>query len=298
MAPSPLAQKIARDIISEISSGDLPSGSHLGTEAIAQRFNVSRSPVREALKLLADQQVINQLPNRGYFVGHGSISAQLAGQAAEGLQTPDDVYFRFSEDWLNDAIPGEVTEQFVRERYGLTKSEVQEILSRAAREGWAEPKAGYGWRLRPVAKTAETFEQIYRFRAIIEPAALLEPSFVFDRDIHDRLKRAQQRMLDGDARRLPPEALVKAGSQFHEELIKMSGNMMFFQGLERANQLRRLLEYRTNVNRQRFEAQCVDHLHMLDLVQRGENLEAAHFMKKHLSGALAAKSPLVFGKRV
>lgn len=297
MAPSPLALKIARDLVGQIQSGELPSGSHLGTETLAQRFNVSRSPVREALRLLADSEVIEQVPNRGFFVGRGSIAAQLVGAAAERLQTPDDVYFAFAEDWLNDRIPGDVTEQFLREKYRLTKAETQDMLSRAAREGWAEPKPGYGWRLRPVAKTTETFEQIYRFRAVIEPAALLEPGFVFDRAIHDTLRRVQTKMLEGDARRMPPEALVQAGAQFHEELIKMSGNVMFFQALERANQLRRLLEYRTNVNRQRFEVQCADHLHILDLVQRGENLEAAHFMKKHLSGALAAKSPLVFGRR-
>jgi DNA-binding GntR family transcriptional regulator len=104
-------------------------------------------------------------------------------------------------------------------------------------------------------------------------------------------------MLDGDARRLPSEALVEAGATFHVDLIRMSGNMMFLQALERANQLRRLLEYRTNVDRERFVAQCSDHLAILDLVERGENLEAAHFMKKHLSGALASKSPLVFGGR-
>lgn len=297
MAPSPLALKIARDIVGQINTGGLPSGSHLGTETLAQQFNVSRSPVREALRLLADQQLIEQLPNRGYFVGHGSIAAQLAEEAAEKLQNPDESYYIFAEDWLNDRIPGDVTELFIKEKYGLTKAETQEMLGRAAREGWAEPKPGYGWRLRPVAKTTETFEQIYRFRAVIEPAALLDPGFVFDRSIHETLTRVQNKMLDGDARRLAPEALVQAGAQFHEELIKMSGNLMYFQALERANQLRRLLEYRTNVNRQRFEIQCADHLHILDLVQRGENLEAAHFMKKHLSGALAAKSPLVFGKR-
>ncbi len=297
MAPSPLALKIARDIIGQIHAGDLPSGAHLGTEALAQHFNVSRSPVREALRLLADSQVIEQMPNRGFFVGRGSIAAQLAGEAADKLHNPGEVYFAFAEDWLNDRIPGDVTELFVKDKYNLTKAETQDMLSRAAREGWAEPKPGYGWRLRSVAKTPETFEHIYRFRAVIEPAALLEPSFVFDRAIHDTLKRAQQKMLDGDARRLSPEALVQAGAQFHVELIKMSGNMMFFQALERANQLRRLLEYRTNVNRQRFEIQCADHLHILDLVQQGENLEAAHFMKKHLSGALAAKSPLVFARR-
>ena len=298
MAPSPLALKIARDIIDQINAGDLQPGAHLGTESLARRFQVSRSPVREALRLLEERRAIEQIPNRGYFVSQGSIGAQLVDHQAEALQNPDDVYFAFAEDWLNDRIPGDVTELFIRDRYRLTKSEAQEMLGRAAREGWAEPKPGYGWRLRPVAKTPDTFEQIYRFRALIEPAALIEPGFVFDQKIYEALHRTQQKMLDGDARRLPSAALVQAGAAFHLDLIRMSGNMMFVQALERANQLRRLLEYRTNVNRQRFEVQCADHLHILDLVRRGENLEAAHFMKKHLSGALAAKSPLVFGRGI
>lgn len=296
MAPSPLALKIARDIVGLIHARDLPTGARLGTEALAQRFQVSRSPVREALRLLEEQGTIEQMPNRGYFVSAGPIGARLLDEGTTALQNPDDVYYAFAEDWLNDRIPGEVTELFFREKYHLTKAEAQEMLGRAAREGWAEPKPGYGWRLRPVAKTPDTFEQIYRFRALIEPAGLLEPSFVFDRAIYEALRRTQQRMIEGDARRLPSEALVQAGANFHLDLIRMSGNMMFVQAMERANQLRRLLEYRTNVNRQRFESQCADHLHILDLVQRGENLEAAHFMKKHLSGALAAKSPLVFGR--
>jgi DNA-binding GntR family transcriptional regulator len=99
-------------------------------------------------------------------------------------------------------------------------------------------------------------------------------------------------MLDGDARRMPTEDLVGAGSAFHETLIRMSGNMMYFQALERANQLRRLMEYRLNVNRQRLAVQCTEHLHILDLIERADNLEAAHFMRRHLSGALAAKSPV------
>jgi DNA-binding GntR family transcriptional regulator len=35
---------------------------------------------------------------------------------------------------------------------------------------------------------------------------------------------------------------------------------------------------------------------MLDLLERGDNLEAAHFMRRHLSGALAVKSPVVHPK--
>src|SRR3546814_15120665 len=72
-------------------------------------------------------------------------------------------------DWSSDVCSSDL--------YGLTRAQVSYILVRATREGWAERKQGYGWRFLPVAKTPEAFEQIYRFRMIIEPTAFLEPGF-------------------------------------------------------------------------------------------------------------------------
>jgi DNA-binding GntR family transcriptional regulator len=293
MASSPLALRIANDIIARIGMGEFDAGSHLATEALATRFQVSRSPVREALALLSAQGVIENRRNRGFFVLPTAL--RKGGEAPlEPLAPPaDDPYYVLAEDWLNDRIGADQTEQAIRDRYGLTRSQAQDLLSRAAREGWAEPKPGYGWKLRQVAKTAEAFEEIYRFRAVIEPAALLEPGFRFDKLVAASLRRTQERLAAGNLEGLAPAAMTAAGVEFHEELIKMSGNPMFFQALERANQLRRLAEYRLKVNPQRIAVQSTEHLQILDLLARGDNLEAAHLMRRHLSGALASKSPVV-----
>lgn len=293
MTSSPLALRIARDIASQINVGELSPGDHLGTETIARHFRVSRSPVREALRILSDQALIELLPNRGYFVRQDVAEVIELDGPPLGATDSESTYYRFAEDWLNDRIDGEVTELFLRDHYELTKTQVQDLLTRAAREGWAEPKPGYGWILRPVAKTSEAFEQIYRFRSVIEPAALLEPSFTLDRSACTALRRTQQRMLDGDIDRAPAENLRQAGVTFHEEVIRMSQNALYFQALERANQVRRLMEYRLKVNKARLVTQCTDHLHILDLIEQADNLEAAHFMRRHLSGALASKSPMI-----
>ena len=87
--------------------------------------------------------------------------------------------------------------------------------------------------------------------------------------------------------------MAAAGVEFHEGIIKMSGNPMFLHALERANQLRRLAEYRLKLNPQRIAVQSREHLEILDLLAKGDNLEAAHLMRRHLSGALASKSPVV-----
>jgi DNA-binding GntR family transcriptional regulator len=50
--------------------------------------------------------------------------------------------------------------------------------------------------------------------------------------------------------------MTSAGAAFHEELIRMSENPMFLFALERANQLRRLIEYRLKVDPQRIVARA------------------------------------------
>jgi len=52
----------------EILSGDLPPGTRLVEEQIRGRFGISRGPLREALRLLAEQGLVEHLPRRGVRV--------------------------------------------------------------------------------------------------------------------------------------------------------------------------------------------------------------------------------------
>jgi DNA-binding GntR family transcriptional regulator len=293
MQISPLALRLADRIGDMIRDGRIPVGGHLNTLKLAEQFGVSRSPVRGALEVLADRRVIEQQHNRGFFVA--AAPAAPAGQATaeeETLPEASDDYQRLAEDWLADRIPAEVTEQFLRDRYGLTKAQLTDILLRAVREGWAERKTGYGWRFLPVAKTPESFEQIYRFRMLIEPAAMLEPTFRIDRGVLAELRRTQEAMLQSDISALSAERLLHNGSVFHEELARMSGNPFFHRALVQVNRMRRLLEYRARVDRARLRVQCTEHLEILALLERGEIVEASYLMRRHLGGALSQKSPI------
>lgn len=296
MRNSQLTTNIAKEIAQLIRSGDLKPEEHLSTQGLADKFGVSRSPVREAMQVLFEQGLLEQKPNRGFFV---SATVTIEENGAPDDQLPETMsdYHRLAEDWLTDRIPADVTEQMLRERYDLTKAQLNDILVRATREGWAERKQGYGWRLLPVAKTAEAFEQIYRFRMLIEPAAMLEPTFALDRKIIEEQRRIQERMLATDIRNLPAERLLYNGSLFHEELIKMSGNPFFHISLVRVNRMRRLLEYRSNVDRDRLHVQCEQHLAILSLLEKGEIVEASYAMRRHLGGALSRKSPLLWSQQ-
>lgn len=296
-----LTQNIAKEISFLILSGTIGTGTHLSAQQLADKFGVSRSPIREALIMLTDQGILEQKPNRGFFTRKREFS-ERSKMVSDVIQTGGDVkiYDRIVDDWLQDRIPGEVTEQQLRERYKVTKSQLHSILVRAVREGWAEQKPGYGWRFLEVAKTPEAFEQIYRFRMLIEPAAMFEPGFSINRRVLDKLRRDLEKLLSLNIDQLPEEYLrdygamyiLESGLRFHEELIKLSGNPFFYTSLVRVNRMRRLLEYRRRINRERYTGQDEhrQHLEIISLLEKGDILEASSLLRQHLRGALLSKS--------
>lgn len=59
---------IHRTIRQKILSGEYPSGKHLAAAELANEFDVSRTPAREALLLLASEGFVEVIPNRGAYV--------------------------------------------------------------------------------------------------------------------------------------------------------------------------------------------------------------------------------------
>ncbi|MEM6681857.1 MAG: GntR family transcriptional regulator [Pseudomonadota bacterium] len=60
--------RIVRAIEAEIVNGKRQPGSHLNEQEIADRFAVSRTPVREAMRHLASAGLVEVKPRRGAFV--------------------------------------------------------------------------------------------------------------------------------------------------------------------------------------------------------------------------------------
>lgn len=68
-----LADDVCRRIADEIVLGNLAPGSRLDEVSLATRFNVSRTPVREALKQLAIMGLVDTRPNRGSVVAEMTV---------------------------------------------------------------------------------------------------------------------------------------------------------------------------------------------------------------------------------
>lgn len=65
---SNLDEKVRESLRGRIVSGDLSGGAHLSELKLSKEFNVSRTPIREALCALAADGLIEMVPHRGAFV--------------------------------------------------------------------------------------------------------------------------------------------------------------------------------------------------------------------------------------
>lgn len=70
---STLAQKVAESIASKISEGVFQPGQRLVESDLTEYFNISRSPIREALFILENQGVVEKIPRKGVRVKQISL---------------------------------------------------------------------------------------------------------------------------------------------------------------------------------------------------------------------------------
>ena len=84
------AERLIAAIQTDIFTGALRPGDRLDENALAQRFEVSRTPIREALRSLIDGGLLEALPRRGAYVRRLSaseviemfaVAAELEGMA-------------------------------------------------------------------------------------------------------------------------------------------------------------------------------------------------------------------------
>jgi DNA-binding GntR family transcriptional regulator len=294
-----LTARLAAQIIERARYLDLPADSHLTEQELANAFQVSRTPVRLALHALADMGLVERRPNRGFFLkrvtgehgdGVGAIPATLDGA------DEDPLYFRMAEDRLTGKLEPKVEEAEVARRYGASRARVARLLARMAQEGWVSRLPGHGWAFQPLLTSPESYDQGYRYRMLIEPAAVLESGYTVNPAAFSQARAQQMAMLEGGIRRWSRSETFTANSGFHEVIVAGSGNLFLLEGLRRVNRLRRLLEYRTHVFKDRLVQECRDHLVLLDMIEGGRRTQAAEFLHEHLNRARLAKAAIIEGR--
>jgi DNA-binding GntR family transcriptional regulator len=282
-------QPIPTQILHLIKTDAMEAGSHLPAQALADRLRVSRTPVNDALAFLAEKGVLKRQPNRGFFLvapirDAVDVLAARLGFDESNLETS--VYFQIADDRLRGELPEEFSEALIKARYNLTPTQLNAVLSRIASEGWIEKKPGYGWKFSSMLTTADSLLQSYRLRLALEPAALLEPNYHLPAHVIKQCRDAEMHLLQGGIETDTADQMHDRGVRFHESLVEGSGNIFFIDTIRRVNRARRLLSYRSMQDRSRYKEHCRQHLHLLDLIERGRNEEASESMRQHLSSTL------------
>jgi DNA-binding GntR family transcriptional regulator len=295
-AATPLTRRTADRITESIHAGELAAGTRLVERTLAQRLKVSRSPVRGALRLLEHEGVVERAEHGGYTVadtgtdtntGTGNRGSAPRGPSPDPLE---ELCLRIAADRLDGELPDRVTENALARRYGLRPGQLAGILRRIAVEGWIERLPGYGWEFRPVLTTMTAYEDSYRFRLTIEPAAVLEPGFTLDRAALESVRGQQQRLVDGEIRTIGNARLYDLNSRFHEVVMACSRNSLFIDALHRVDRLRRLIEYRRSLERDRAAVRCAEHVEIADLLLAGHRTDAADALRSHLAGVAREKT--------
>jgi DNA-binding GntR family transcriptional regulator len=166
-----------------------------------------------------------------------------------------------------------------------------------AQEGWVERLPGHGWAFQPTLDSVKGYEQAFRFRAAIEPAALREPGYRLPPEAIERCRGQQRALLDGGLARFSDAEVFEIGAALHETIVGGSGNPFLIDAMRRVNALRRLLEYRAKRSREAIVRQCTEHLKLLDLIEAGRMQQAADFLEEHLDVARKIKAKLVLTPR-
>jgi len=68
IAPIALYQEVAERLRQRIFSHELPPGTWVDEQALAEHYGISRTPLREALKVLASEGLVTLKPRRGCYV--------------------------------------------------------------------------------------------------------------------------------------------------------------------------------------------------------------------------------------
>ncbi|SAI69522.1 GntR family transcriptional regulator [Bordetella ansorpii] len=282
-----LQSQLAADILQRINHQALPVGTRLSERSLAEALRVSRSPVRTALRQLAGQALIDPHPEGGFVVGKGALQARPEQAAAP---SPDEaIYLRIAQERLDGELPNRVSENELMRRYAVTRSQLADILRRISHEGWMARLPGHGWEFTEVMTSSVAYAQSYRYRLMVEPAAILEPDFQVDVAGLTQCRHEQEALVNGGIDTVSPAQIFDANTRLHEIIAACSGNTFILDSLRRINRVRRLMEYRKAVDRQQSLRRCQEHLALIDLLLAGKREAASKMMGSHLRTAVKEK---------
>ena len=285
---SELHVELARRIVEYLRRRVLDTGSHLTEKELAEEFGVSRSPIRSALAYLAEKEILERKPNRGFFV-----AADRARLDPDRLGLPPTVeeerVLSISRDWVEGRVPSSFSEAMFRRCYRLGRLAASRVLLRLSEDGIISRRRGLGWQFESSPDTRAANNESWFFRITVEPAAIRSPRFELDRVLAEASRRNHEVVLNGEGVEPPVRVLGDINTEFHRLIGVSSRNRFLLAAIEQQSALRRILAQAFG-DREHLIGSCAEHLEILSALEQDDREEAAARMERHLAGAHDASS--------
>lgn len=280
---SPLRHHLAAQIVELIRAEDAVPHTPLREESLAARLGVSRTPIRGALQLLQKSGHVYYKENAGVFVAPGAKGRAELKLPAEA-RAEDELYRRILADRGRRALPDAVSEAELLARYKVPRSLLSRVLIRMHGEGLIERRRGHGWAFEPLLDSPQAIADSFRFRAIVESAGLLEPTFRPDLGEIRRVRERHRRFVAARSSERKATEFFDMNARFHEMLAAFSGNRFVLQAIEHIDRLRKFQELASFMQDSRALVQsCKEHLAILEAIEKGDREWAAALMRRHLA---------------
>ena len=281
--PTQLQIRMSHDILEYLCRQGMKAEDHVTEQELVNAFQVSRSPVRGALAYLATREILQQRPNRGYFLRVDSD--ELRPDSLDLPRTREEALLSsIVTDWFAGRIPRSFSQAEFCRRYGLGRWTASRILLKLSEDGILSRNRGHGWRFELAADVGTAREESHDFRMTLEPGAIRSPHFELDRDLGRLARRNHETILDQSNGEPTAGTLADADAAFHRLIGVSSRNRFFRAAIERQSALRRALSY-VNPGVPRVLRSWAEHLEILDALDRGDREEAAKLMERHISDA-------------
>ena len=283
--PSELQLKMSRSILEYLCRCGMNAGNHLTEQELVDEFRVSRSPIRGALAYLAERGIVEQRPNRGYFLKVSSHD--LGPHELELPETAEDrLLDSIASEWFENKVPRSISEAEFRRRYNLGRLAASRILFKLSEDGIVKRNRGHGWQFEAALNNDATRDESYVFRMAVEPAAIRASTFELDRGLAEMSRRDHEMALQSSPGRSSLRTLSNIDAEFHRLIGVSSRNRFFLAAIERQNALRRVLKYASR-SRERVLESCAQHMDILAALDRDDREAAAELMRHHLESAHA-----------
>ncbi|TGQ74807.1 GntR family transcriptional regulator [Mesorhizobium sp. M00.F.Ca.ET.186.01.1.1] len=272
---------LAQRILDVARQRGFAPGARLPEQQIASLCNVSRTPVRAALSLLAEQGVVRWQADAGYVV-----AIDLAAQPAISADLPATAEDELAEAILRDRsarrLDQTVTVAGLMRRYSAERKTVLKSLNRLTEENLVDRAPGQSWLFRRAPDDPEAQGESYEFRLLLEPAAILTPGFRLDGARAAALRQGMEALATVPDAGFDTREFQRLDIDFHGMIAEGSANRFVADALTDHLRLRRLPGIYAGVNVFRLKQSLREHLSILDHLESRQYEVAADLLRIHL----------------